>query len=113
MRPQSRRWPTGKLTLDSTVGEILPAQKAAWAKVTLAQLLQHTSGIPDFSKNPAFGEAVGTSLTVPQPPDQLPSYVADELLFPSGTRYAYSNTDNILVGLMVAAVDGTPYEQSS
>jgi D-alanyl-D-alanine carboxypeptidase len=102
----------GKLTFDSTVGEILPAQKAAWAKVTLAQLLQHTSGIPDFSKNPAFGEAVGAALTTPPPPDQLPSYAADELLFPPGTKYQYSNTDNILVGLMVAAVDGTPYEQS-
>ena len=52
----------GKLTLDDTIGEILPTQPAAWAKVTLAQLLQHTSGIPDFSKSPAFGEAVGASL---------------------------------------------------
>jgi D-alanyl-D-alanine carboxypeptidase len=103
----------GKLTLDSTVGEILPQQSATWAKVTLAQLLQHTSGIPDFSKNPAFAEAVGGALATPQPPEQLPTYVADDpLKFPSGSKYAYSNTDNILVGLMVAAVDGTPYEQS-
>ncbi len=103
----------GKLTLDSTVGEILPQQSPIWAKVTLAQLLQHTSGIPDFSKNPAFGEAVGAVAETPQPPEQLPTYVADDpLKFPSGTKYAYSNTDNILVGLMVAAVDGTPYEQS-
>jgi len=103
----------GKLTLDSTVGEILPAQPAAWGKVTLGQLLQHTSGVPDFSKNPVFQEAVGASLTTPPPPEQLVAYVADEpLLFPSGTKYAYSNSDNVLVGLMVAAVDGTSYEQS-
>src|SRR4029079_4110646 len=103
----------GKLTLDSTVGEILPQQSPTWAKVTLAQLLQHTSGIPDFSKSPAFAEAVGGALETPQPPEQLPTYVAnDPLKFPSGSKYAYSNTDNILAGLMVAAVDGTPYEQS-
>jgi len=103
----------GKLTLDSTVGEILPQQSATWAKVTLAQLLQHTSGIPDFSKSPAFAEAVGAALETPQPPAQLPTYVAnDPLNFPSGTKYGYSNTDNILVGLMVSAVDGTSYEQS-
>jgi D-alanyl-D-alanine carboxypeptidase len=103
----------GKLTLASTVGEILPQQSPIWAKVTLAQLLQHTSGIPDFSKSPAFAEAVGGALQTPQPPEQLPTYVAnDPLKFPSGSKYAYSNTDNILVGLMVAAVDGTPYEQS-
>jgi D-alanyl-D-alanine carboxypeptidase len=103
----------GKLTLDSTVGEILPQQSATWARVTLAQLLQHTSGIPDFSKSAEFAEAVGAALETPQPPEQLPTYVAnDPLSFPSGSKYAYSNTDNILVGLMVAAVDGTPYEQS-
>ena len=103
----------GKLTLESTVGEILPQQSATWAKVTLAQLLQHTSGIPDFSKSPAFAEAVGAALETPQPPEQLPTYVAnDPLKFPSGSKYAYSNTDNILVGLMVAAVDGVPYDQS-
>jgi D-alanyl-D-alanine carboxypeptidase len=103
----------GKLTPDSTVGDILPQQSATWAEVTLAQLLQHTSGIPDFSKSPEFQETVGASLETPQPPEQLPTYVAnDPLLFPSGSKYAYSNTDNILVGLMVAAVDGTSYEQS-
>lgn len=103
----------GKLTLDSTVGEILPQQSATWAKVTLAQLLQHTSGIPDFSKSPEFQQAVGAALETPQPPEQLPTYVADQpLAFPSGSKYAYSNTDNILVGLMVSAVDGTSYEQS-
>jgi D-alanyl-D-alanine carboxypeptidase len=103
----------GKLTLDSTVGEILPQQSATWAKVTLAQLLQHTSGIPDFSKSPEFQQTVGAALETPQPPEQLPTYVADQpLAFASGSKYAYSNTDNILVGLMVSAVDGTPYEQS-
>jgi len=103
----------GKLTLDTTLGEILPAQPAAWSKVTLAQLLQHTSGIPDFSQSPAFQEAVGASLTTPPPPDQLLTSVADQpLSFTPGSRYKYSNSDNILVGLMVAAVDGTSYEQS-
>jgi D-alanyl-D-alanine carboxypeptidase len=103
----------GKLTLDSTIGEILPSQPAAWSKVTLAQLLQHTSGIPDFSKDPAFGEAVGASLQTAPPPEQLLTYVADQpLKFTPGTKYKYSNSDNILVGLMVAAVDGTPYPDS-
>src|SRR3954452_3220511 len=44
----------GKLSLDTTVGAVLPGQPAAWSKVTLAQLLQHTSGIPDFSKSATF-----------------------------------------------------------
>ena len=62
----------GKLTLDSTVGEILPHQSATWAKVTLAQLLQHTSGIPDFSKSPAFQETVGPRSTRRSRPNSSP-----------------------------------------
>jgi D-alanyl-D-alanine carboxypeptidase len=103
----------GKLSLDDTIGKVLPNQPAAWADVTLAQLLQHTSGIADFSKSPEFGEAVKASLATAPPPEQLLTYVAnDPLKFKPGSRYAYSNSDNILVGLMVAAADGTPYEQS-
>jgi D-alanyl-D-alanine carboxypeptidase len=103
----------GKLALDDTIGKILPSQPAAWSQVTVAQLLQHTSGIPDFSKSPQFQETVGASLATAPPPEQLLTYVADQpLKFASGTRYNYSNSDNILVGLMVAAVDGRSYADS-
>jgi len=103
----------GKLALDDTVGKVLPDQPAAWSEVTVAQLLQHVSGVPDFSASDGFRQALVAALTVAPPPEQLLTYVADEpLVFPSGTKYQYSNSDNILVALMVAAVDGTPYEDS-
>lgn len=103
----------GKLALDDTVGKVLPEQPTAWADVTLAQLLQHTSGVPDFSGSAAFREALLASLTVAPPPAQLLSYVAnDPLKFTPGTKYEYSNSDNILVALMVQAADGTPYEDA-
>jgi D-alanyl-D-alanine carboxypeptidase len=103
----------GTLKLDSTIGEVLPDQPAAWADVTLAQLLQHTSGIPDFSKNAQFREALVASLTVAPPPAQLISFVAGEPLgFTPGTKYKYSNSDNVLIGLMVQAATGTTYEDS-
>ena len=103
----------GKLKFDDTIGQVLPNQPAAWADVTLAQLLQHTSGIPDFSQVTAFQDALKASLTVAPPPEQLLSYVAgDPLKFTPGSKYEYSNSDNILVALMVAAVDGTSYEDA-
>jgi D-alanyl-D-alanine carboxypeptidase len=101
----------GTLGLDDTIGKALPQQPAAWSAVTLRQLLQHTSGVPDFSATPAFQEAVVASLQSPPPPAQLLSYVADEPLeFRPGSRYAYSNSDNILVGLMIEAATGRSYE---
>lgn len=102
----------GLLSLDTRIGDVLPALPAAWSQVTLRQLLHHTSGIPDFSKRPAFQEAVVASLHVAPPPIELLSFVADEpLVFPPGSRYEYSNSDNIIAALMVEAATGQPYEE--
>jgi D-alanyl-D-alanine carboxypeptidase len=102
----------GKLSKDATVGKTLPGMPPAWADITLVQLLQHTSGIPDFSGVPAFKQAFAASLLTPPPPEQLAAYVAEEPLnFSPGSKYQYSNTDNVLVGLMVQQVAGTPYEE--
>jgi D-alanyl-D-alanine carboxypeptidase len=101
---------SAELSLDETVGEVVPGQPAAWSAVTLRQLLQHTSGIPDFSKSKSFQEALVASLQEPPPPAQLLSYVSDQpLSFAPGSRYKYSNSDNIIVGLMVEAKTGRPY----
>ncbi len=103
---------SGELSLDDTVGQKLPTLPVAWADVTLGELLHHTSGIPDFSKSKAFQDALVASLLVPPPHAQLLTYVADEpLLFAPGTKYAYSNSDNIAVALMVEAATGHTYEQ--
>lgn len=102
----------GRLSLDTTIGQRRPDLPAAWHAVTLRQLLNHTSGIPDFSEDPQFLEAVIASLQVAPPPRQLLSFVEDEpLLFPPGSRYQYSNSDNIIVGLMAEAATGRPYEE--
>ena len=52
----------GTLSLDDTVGRWLPEQPADWHPVTLRQLLGHTSGLPDFSQNEDFVDAVLRSL---------------------------------------------------
>jgi D-alanyl-D-alanine carboxypeptidase len=100
----------GKLDLDDTIGEVRPDLPDAWSRVTLRQLLQHTSGIPDFSQTEAFGNALRASLLDPPPPVELLSFVADEpLLFRPGSRYQYSNSDNIIVALMVETATGRSY----
>lgn len=100
----------GRLGLSDTIGERLPGLPAAWHAVTLRQLLQHTSGVPDFIANPEAQQAVGASLRRAPAPERLLSFVEDEpLSFPPGTRYEYSNSDNIVVGLMIAAVTGRSY----
>jgi D-alanyl-D-alanine carboxypeptidase len=102
----------GRLSLDDTIAQRLPRLPTAWGNVTLRQLLNHTSGLPDFVSSEAAQQAIAASLTVPPRPDQLLDFVKDEpLKFAPGSKYTYSNSDNVAVGLMVAAVSGTTYEQ--
>jgi D-alanyl-D-alanine carboxypeptidase len=103
----------GTLSLDDTIGKLLPSEPAAWSAVTLRQLLSHTSGLPDFTKSPALQAAAGASLDAAPPPEQLLGFIADQPLnFPPGSEYEYSNSDNIAVGLMVQAATGKPYTDS-
>ncbi|MEU3823183.1 serine hydrolase domain-containing protein [Streptomyces sp. NPDC030392] len=100
-----------RLRLDDTIGRVLPALPAAWHRVTLRQLLQHTSGLPDYSASPGFRAVITEDPRHRFDSRRLLDYVADQpLRFPPGSRYAYSNSDNIAVALMAEAVTGRRYE---
>ncbi|WP_329625280.1 beta-lactamase family protein [Streptomyces sp. NBC_01255] len=101
-----------KLDLDDTIGELLPSQPAAWHQVSLRQLLSHTSGLPDFSTAPAFLDILREDPRHQFDSRRLLDFIADkELLFPPGSKYEYSNSDNIAVALMAEAVTGQRYER--
>ena len=103
---------SGDLELDDTIGELLPGQPAAWSQVTLRQLLGHTSGLPDYSGTAAFRRDFGQDLMRRFTPRELLAYSAPEgLNFPPGSRYVYSNSDNVVAALMAEAATGRPYER--
>ena len=100
----------GRLGLDDTIGQRLPSLPKAWASVTVRQLLNHTSGIPDYTQSKAFAEQAGSHPRGYVSPTEIIGWVRrDRLAFAPGSRYAYSNTDNIIVGLVARSVTGTPY----
>ncbi len=99
----------GKLELTDTVGKWLKGLPVQWSAVTLTQLLNHTSGIADFSQSSAFRDALVASLQKPAPPRTLMGFAAPALKFRSGSQYEYSNTDNILLALIAEAVTSKSY----
>jgi D-alanyl-D-alanine carboxypeptidase len=102
----------GKLRLDDTIGKRLPHLPKAWHKVKLRHLLQHTSGLPDFTQDPDFLRAVAADPRGEVDPHTLLDFVADRpLLFTPGSRYRYDNSDNIVVAMMAEAATGRPYEE--
>lgn len=102
----------GVLRLDDTLRKRLPQLPDAWGSVTLRQLLNHTSGLPDYSKSPGFVAALTADPRHHFDSRRLLDYVATEpLLFEPGTQYRYSNSDNIAVALMAEAATGAAYEE--
>lgn len=101
-----------RLALGDTIGEILPGLPRRWHGVTLAQALQHTSGLPDFSDSPAFHRHLQREPKRSVPPRRLLAYVKRrDLNFRPGSRYRYSNSDNIVIALMAEAVTHRSYER--
>ncbi|MEC3998243.1 serine hydrolase domain-containing protein [Actinacidiphila sp. DG2A-62] len=101
----------GRLRLDDTIGRRLPRLPKAWGKVTLRQLLQHTSGLPDYSEAPSFVAELTADPHHHFDSRRLLDYVAGlPLGFAPGSRYHYSNSDNIAVALMAEAATGRRYE---
>jgi D-alanyl-D-alanine carboxypeptidase len=99
-----------KLALDDTIGSVLPGLPGAWAAVTVRQLLNHTSGLPDYTQSDGFRKQFEDDPGGFVSPRKIVSWVqSDPLVFKPGKRYEYSNTDNIVVGLMAEKVSGKPY----
>ena len=102
----------GRLELDDTIGELLPALPSAWQAVTLGQALHHTSGLPDYTTSAGFQADLGANLLRRFTPLELIGYVEGEpLVFPPDSDYRYSNTDNVVVALMAEAVTRRSYER--
>jgi len=96
----------GKLKLDDPIKNFCPDAPAAWDAVTLTHLLGHTSGIPSYTNTPDF-EKLSASHATPQ---ELVARVRDRALeFAPGSRFSYSNTGYVLLGMAIEKASGAKY----
>lgn len=100
----------GRLRLASTIGQVLPGFPRAWHRVTLRQLLQHRSGLPDYISSKRFQQEVARAPRRHLFPIQLLRFVWREpLLFRPGSRYLYDDSDNQVAAMMARAVTHRSY----
>lgn len=100
----------GRLGLDDTIAQRLGGMPAAWGSVTVRQMLNHTSGLPDYTQSKGFARQARVDPRGFVSPTKIIGWVrADPLEFAPGSRYEYSNTDNIVIGLIVEAITGRSY----
>jgi len=88
-----------RLALEDTVQHRLPGLFPARPRITIRQLLNHSSGLPS---DQGISEA---------PLVRVKRIAASCCLFPPGTSSGYSNSDFVLLGLIVEKVTGRPLDQ--
>jgi D-alanyl-D-alanine carboxypeptidase len=109
----------GRLDLDDTVHRHLPGLVRGKGhdgrKITLRQLLNHTSGIYNYTSDPGFqrvtfGEGFFEHRFDRWKPEQLVRIAMGHAPdFAPGTGWNYSNTNYILAGLVIEKVTGRAY----
>ena len=96
----------GKLSIGDPIGRWLP-QYPAWRHITIRQLLDMTSRIPDYLYQPAFAAAFAADQHTRFTAAQLVSYVVGLPLGPKG--YHYSNTDYLLAQMIIEKITHHSY----
>lgn len=98
----------GKLSLDETIGKYVPGMPNGEV-ATLLQLSDMTSGIPSYTESDAIVNKFFSDLEYAWPPQELVDGVkglpAD---FAAGQGWEYSNTNFVLLGMVIEKVLGQP-----
>jgi D-alanyl-D-alanine carboxypeptidase len=94
------------LNLDDPLSQWLPNFDNVNPQVTVRQLLGHTSGIANFTRNQFFWDAVFQNPTRMWTPEEVLSYIGPPDFLP-GTAWDYSNTNYTLLGMIAERATGT------
>ena len=99
-----------KLRLSDPLERHLPGIVPAGKKITIRQLLNHRSGLVNFTEDRRWWERANRS-PLSRPIDTLRFAAAQPLLFPPGREWRYSNTNYIALGLVIEKTTGNTYRQ--
>ncbi|MCA9750549.1 MAG: beta-lactamase family protein [Gemmatimonadetes bacterium] len=105
----------GDLSISTRLVECLPLERPRYdPTITVAQLLSHTSGVPDYFDEELAPDPESFGVGVPWSElRNLRDYVAvlpdTGMKFPPGAAFSYSNSGYILLGLVVEEISGHPY----
>ncbi|MEU8822227.1 serine hydrolase domain-containing protein [Streptomyces sp. NPDC048636] len=112
----------GRLRLDDSVERHLPGlvrgQGNDGRRITLRQLLRHTSGLYDYTADPELSRRLSRRLSAADTRTRTPASlvrtaVSHRPYFRPGSGWRYSNTNYVLLGMVIQRVTGRPYADVS
>jgi D-alanyl-D-alanine carboxypeptidase len=98
----------GRLGLSDTLGRYVPDLPLRTRQITIRQLLNHRSGLANYTDDFSWLERVSKSPRT-RPIDLLRYGASQPLLFTPGTLWRYSNTNYIALGLVIEKITGDSY----
>lgn len=106
----------GELKFDDNIGMLLDFDlKAIDKRITVKQLLCHTSGIPDYFDESTMSEYDELWKDYPNykirtSSDLIPLFIDKPMMYPAGERFQYNNTGFVVLGLIIEKVAGQLFD---
>ena len=105
-----------KLKFEDTLGSLLDIDlKSIDPDVTVKQLLNHTSGVPDYFDESVMDdyEALWTDFPnyrIRHNEDMLPLFIDKPMMYPKGEKFQYNNTGYILLAMIIEKITGMEFD---
>ena len=106
----------GRLRFENTLGTILKFDlKGIDPDVTVKQLLNHTSGVPDYFDESVMDdyEALWTDFPnyrIRHNRDMLPLFIDKPMMYKKGEKFQYNNTGYILLAMIIEEITGMDFD---
>lgn len=107
----------GKIKFDDTLGKLLDIDLYNIdADVTVEQLLNHTSGVPDYFDESVMDEYEELWVDYPNykirhNSDLLPLFINKPMMYSKGERFQYNNSGYVLLAMIIEKVTGMYFDQ--
>jgi len=102
----------GKISVEDKISSYVDGTPDSWKEITLRHLLTHTSGLKDYlDEAPDSPNSAVKSHEETTPEKIVQSMVGRPLDFAPGEKYTYSNTNYLLLSMVVRRAGGKPYDQ--
>ncbi len=107
----------GELSFGDTLGDLLDMDlKSIDPAVTIEQLLNHTSGVPDYFDESVMDDyealwADYPNYKIRKNKDMLPLFIDKPMMYPKGERFQYNNSGYIILALIIEKVTGIEFDE--
>jgi len=107
----------GRIQFDDTLGMLLDIELNGIDKdVTVRQLLNHTSGVPDYFDESTMDDYEELWINYPNykirhNSDLLPLFINKPMMYPKGEKFQYNNSGYVLLAMIIEKVTGMYFDQ--